>query len=39
MKIVIMIAVITGALSIIVSGIWVAIALIIALSKPSIRRS
>jgi len=38
MEIVILILVIAGALSIIVSGFWVAIALIKAISVPTVRR-
>jgi hypothetical protein len=37
MEIVIMIVIIAGALSVIISGVWVAIALIIAISAPRAR--
>jgi hypothetical protein len=37
MEIIIMIAIIAGALSIIVSGVWVAIALVRAISVPRVR--
>jgi len=37
MEVIILILVVTGALSIIVSGVWVAIALIRAISVPPVR--